>query len=51
MWSRGCGEMASDGQTDGSTDEQTDGRTDEAPTICLPVGEHNKTKTMLRNGC
>ena len=44
--SRGCREMASDGQTDRRTDGRTcgrtDGRTDEAATICLPLGEHKK---------
>ena len=38
--SRGRGEMASDGQTDG--------RTDEAATICSPFGEHNYADIPLK---
>ena len=39
--SRGCGEMASDGWTDG----QKDGRTDEAATICSPFWDHSNKIT------
>ena len=42
IWFRGCGEMASDGRTDG--------RTDKVATICSLFGEHENSSTRRDTG-